>query len=105
MMCDPTLTPVQGAVAGMARLGPMPSAVSPALNIVGDWESALRALVLPISEADAGVLAGLFGDDDCYGLAWTLIHVIETTPGWPLWELLPTGGGKWIELRRARAGA
>lgn len=41
----------------------------------------LEAIPRPLSLAEAKALAGCFGPDDCYGLAWTMAHLIETAPG------------------------
>ncbi|MFD7686714.1 hypothetical protein [Streptomyces sp. NPDC059781] len=41
----------------------------------------LEAMTRPLGLAEAEALAGCFGPDDCYGLAWTMAHLIETAPG------------------------
>ena len=66
-------------------------------------ERLLDAIPRPVSNDEAIVLAGLFGPDDCFGLAWTLLHLIETAPGWPLLDRLPTVENRWIALLRERA--
>ena len=104
-MSDPAHKDVQDAVAVLASLGPMPAAEQASDHIIGKWESALLSLKTPISSNDAKVLVGLFGTDDCFGLAWTMIHALETAPEWPIWDLLPASGGDWIQLLRHRAGA
>ena len=104
-MSDPAHKDVQDAVAVLASLGPMPAAEQASDHIIGKWESALLSVKTPISSNDAKVLVGLFGTDDCFGLAWTLIHALETAPEWPMWDLLPASGGDWIQLLRDRAGA
>ncbi len=50
------------------------------------WESALGKFTSPVSDAQAVVLAKFFPTDesDSYGLAWTLLHLIESAPSWPL---------------------
>jgi hypothetical protein len=45
----------------------------------------------------------VFGDDDCFGLAWTLLHLIESTPGWPLPAALPDLRNEWVRRLRERA--
>ncbi|MGI5138390.1 MULTISPECIES: hypothetical protein [unclassified Streptomyces] len=41
----------------------------------------LRAISRPVTAEEAQALAGCFGPDDCYGVAWMLVHLIETGPG------------------------
>ncbi|MFI0960606.1 hypothetical protein ACH4S8_04160 [Streptomyces sp. NPDC021080] len=56
-----------------------------------DWDSTeeeidrrcqqLMAITKPVTTEEAHALATCFGPDDCYGVGWTLIHLIETAPG------------------------
>lgn len=41
----------------------------------------LERVAGPVTDDEAQVLATLFGPDGCYGLAWSLLHLIETAPG------------------------
>lgn len=80
-----------------------------------DWDSTeeeidrrsrqLDAITRPVTAEEAQALATCFGPDDCYGVAWTLIHLIETTPGslpviprptpeYPTWDI-PWGRWRW----------
>jgi hypothetical protein len=53
---------------------------------------------------EAKALVELFGADDCFGLAWTLLHVIETAPGWPILDALGDTENQWIARLKQRAG-
>jgi hypothetical protein len=35
----------------------------------------------PVSNEEAELLVGVFGSDDCFGFAWSVLHLIETAPG------------------------
>ncbi|MFF8846295.1 hypothetical protein ACF08N_26865 [Streptomyces sp. NPDC015127] len=41
----------------------------------------LASIPRPVTPEEARALATCFGPDDCYGVAWTLVHLIETAPG------------------------
>ncbi|MEV6018293.1 MULTISPECIES: hypothetical protein [unclassified Streptomyces] len=41
----------------------------------------LNAVLKPVTGEEAKALVACFGPDDCYGVAWTLLHLIETGPG------------------------
>ncbi|KDN88095.1 hypothetical protein [Kitasatospora cheerisanensis] len=41
----------------------------------------LDAIARPVTGEEAHALAACFGPDDCYGVAWTLVHLVETAPG------------------------
>ncbi len=89
-------------VRRLASLGVLPSEDS-ALALIQQYEELLAQIVPPVSDEEARVLISLLGSDDCYGLAWTMIHLIETAPGWPLMDLLENRSNNWIELLRTRA--
>lgn len=57
----------------------------------------------PVTDSEARAMVGLFGSDDCYGLAWTLLHIIETAPGWPLQDCLRDDRNEWVRRLRERA--
>lgn len=40
----------------------------------------LRSIAGPVAGEEAKALVPCFGPDDCYGVAWTLLHLIETGP-------------------------
>ncbi|MDQ0991338.1 hypothetical protein [Streptomyces sp. V3I7] len=41
----------------------------------------LEAIRRPVTTEEAHALATCFGPDDCFGVAWSLVHLIETAPG------------------------
>jgi hypothetical protein len=49
-------------------------------------------------------LLPLFPADDstCFGLAWTLLHIIEASPERPIWDALDRSTGEWPDLLRLR---
>ena len=52
-------------------------------------EEALLAIEKPVTDEEAELLITAFGPDDCYGMAWTLLHLVETSPmPYPLTEPL-----------------
>ncbi|MEU7697497.1 hypothetical protein [Streptomyces sp. NPDC039028] len=40
----------------------------------------LEEISPPVTGEEARALVSCFGPDDCYGVAWTLLHLIETGP-------------------------
>ena len=48
----------------------------------------MRELSQPATEEEARALITLFGEDSLFGLAWALVHMIESAPGWPYWDEL-----------------
>jgi hypothetical protein len=44
------------------------------------------------SRAEISALLDVFPRDDgeCFGLSWTLLHIVESGPDWPIWDALET---------------
>ncbi|MFF6786886.1 hypothetical protein [Streptomyces sp. NPDC012510] len=55
----------------------------------------LNAITAPVSAEEAVALVGCFGPDDCYGVAWTLLHLIETGPNPVLTTRPAADAGEW----------
>lgn len=93
---------VRDQVRQLCALGSLPPATATSPEHLRAYETLLSKVTRPLSDDEARALVVLFGPDDCYGLAWTLLHLIETAPGWPLPDCLQ-GTGEWIETLRSRA--
>ncbi|MFI6728849.1 hypothetical protein [Streptomyces atratus] len=56
--------------------------------LIPDWDASegerrdnqLKAISGPVTAEEAKALVACFGPDDCYGVAWSLLHLIETGP-------------------------
>jgi hypothetical protein len=94
---------MQSAIETLVGLGPLPSSATATVPAVQMFEEQLSRVQTPISNKEACALVGLFGPDDCFGLAWTLLHLIETSPGWPIKGALDGLEGEWIDRLRERA--
>ena len=90
-------------VQELARLGPLPDCETVQEEQLTTYESLISSIVPPVSDAEASSLVRLFGPDECYGLAWALLHLIETAPGWPLHDCLKDDRNEWTERLRLRA--
>jgi len=90
-------------VQELTNLGPLPDFETAEEEQLKRYESLLSSITPPVSDAEARSLVQLFGPDECYGLAWTLLHLIETAPGWPLRDCLQNTENPWHERLRLRA--
>jgi hypothetical protein len=90
-------------VQHLVGMGQLPSSAS-AIPIIQEWQEALENIKPPLSDEEAVALTKLLpnAEDECYGLAWTLIHLIETAPTWPLSHDIEESDNPWIaRLRQA----
>ena len=89
---------VRPEVRSLAKLGQFPLEHAATEDQVTMYETALRPIKGPVSDEEARVLASLLpSQGSTFGLAWQLVHLIETAPSWPLAEVLdsdPTN--EWI---------
>lgn len=99
---------MQPSVKALVQLGQLPSSADATVDALKAFEDHLKRVEAPVSDDEAKALVKLFGPDDCFGLAWSLVHLIETAPGWPLEDCLQEPKNRWTTLlsesaRRGRA--
>ena len=94
---------MRNEIQQLVALGPFPAEREATQEAVARHERALRAVQPPLSVSEANALVPLFGPDSCFGLAWTLLHLIETAPGWEKHALDLPEPGDWPRILRQRA--
>jgi hypothetical protein len=72
-------------------------------DVLSRVAAGIDSIVRPISTEEARMLLPLFArgaEDTLYGLMWSLLHLVETAPGWPPGELFEYkyGDFPWIDL-------
>ena len=87
----------------LVLLGRLPSEVDGPSDRLKQVDDILRTVKKPVTNDEARALSGLFGVDDCFGLAWSLLHLVESAPGWPLKDVLNAKDSVWIAELRNRA--
>lgn len=83
-------------------LAPLPPSKHADLKHLEEIGERLAKITMPVSRDEAVLLASGFGPDDCYGLAWTLVHLIESAPGGAPLDALIGTDNEWIALLRTR---
>jgi hypothetical protein len=94
---------IRDEIRQFCDLGPLPACERVDQFMLKTIEEKLLKIMPPISDGEARLLVSQFGPDECYGLAWTLLHLIETAPSWPIEDCLRVTGKKWVKLLRDRA--
>lgn len=90
-------------VIELARLGVLPSEEADE-DSIRTFEEQLMKIHQPVSDEEAAVLIQLFGPDDCFGLGWQLLHLIESAPGGaPLRSAPGQGSNVWLRHLWARS--
>lgn len=95
---------MQSAISSLLEMGPLPDPDDASPDVLQKFQGLLTEIHQPITDEEALQLAKLLGPDDCFGLAWTLVHIIETAPGWPLKEAISSLNEDWRNILNDRCG-
>lgn len=93
---------MQEAVIKLIALGRFPpdiEATEEAVDLAADLIGQVRK---PISKAEAIELVKLFGPDTYFGVAWSLLHLIETCVDLPLDFADIKSDAGWLERLQVR---
>ena len=80
----------------LVELGRLPNEDEADVETLQKAETEYRAIIRPVTDEEAIALAGLFGEDGCFGASSTLMHSIETAPSWPIKVCLADPSNPWI---------
>src|SRR5438874_6079816 len=92
-------------VAQLAALGRFPHELDVDEADLAERERLVVAIEPPVTEEEARALVPPLGaeDDSLFGLAWSLVTLVESAPGWPYWDLLADQAIPWIAILRQGA--
>lgn len=91
---------VRREIEEMKVLGSLPSEDDTDLAALKKYEELFRAIEKPVTNEEARILVELFGPDGCFGLASSIMHLVESAPSWPLEDCLRDLTNEWkVELR------
>jgi hypothetical protein len=93
---------IRNEVRELIKLGPMPPENKVEVELVEKYEKLIHAIKPPVTNIEAERLANLFGPDSFYGLAWTIVSLIESAPEWPRRVTLPDSENEWVQLLKDR---
>jgi len=82
-------------IVELSKLGPLPASDKASVALVKKFQDLIESIESPVSDKEARALITLFGPDECFGLAWTLLHLIESAPGWPIMDSLESSSSPW----------
>jgi hypothetical protein len=94
---------IRSEIKELLALGQFPPSQAVRLETIKEQERLVRMVHSPVSNEEAVQLLRVFGPDDYFGLAWAVLHLIESAPGWPLRDYLEGDENEWITRLRERA--
>lgn len=96
---------IRQAVQDIIDAGPLPDWRDPAgdARIIA-VEELIDKAPRPVTDEEAQALTACFGSDDAFGVAWSLLHLIETAPGAMTATYGDTGtaDNEWVQRLNAR---
>jgi hypothetical protein len=92
---------VRPVVDVFVSVGPLP-ADNASEDVIRHRQEQLEAITGPVTVDEARLLVGCFGPDDLYGLAWTLLHLVETARQPVLLQAPPGDANQFLRLLWAR---
>ena len=95
---------VRDEIRDLVALGPMPDSDTAEVEQVQRLQVAIEKITPPVTHEEAEALLTVFGPDECFGLAWAVLHLIESTPGEiPIAAKPPPDANEWVRLLWERA--
>ena len=90
--------PVRREVQDLIDAGPFPPEDQATEEQLVTIQQRLERIPRPVTDDEARALTTAFGPDNCYGLSWTLLHLIETAPGTPTADPTLDRDDEWTRL-------
>jgi hypothetical protein len=87
---------VREQVRKLSELGPFPSSAVASPEQALTYQQLIEQISRPLEDDEARALLDLFGPDDFFGAAWTVLHLIETAPNSPVTARPPASANEWI---------
>lgn len=88
---------IRDEVQELIQLGPFPVSQDADADDIDRRGAILNRIKTPVTDEEANALLSCFGPDEAFGLAWALLHIIETAPGGsPVKAMPPPSANEWI---------
>jgi hypothetical protein len=90
---------IHESVANLLRLSPkLTDYLAP--HQIQRAEELLRSIPEQLSTDDIRALVSLLPGEGgtAFGLNWTIVHAIEASPDWPLWDALRDPSNEWVRM-------
>jgi hypothetical protein len=94
---------VRDEVREFVRMGPLPDSSSATAEHVDRVGAALDRISRPVTIEEARLLLTAFGPDECFGVAWNLVHLIETAGADVVTAEPPPEANEWVRFLWDRA--
>ena len=94
---------IREEIEAMDPLGPLPSEDSKDVELMKKYDKLYRSITPPGNRRGSADIGQAVWSGWQLGMASSLMHLIETSPGWPLKDCLGDLDNEWIVELRNRA--
>lgn len=94
---------MRAEIQRLVELDRLPCEDNADVDRLRQYEAEYRKIKRPVTDEEAIALVGLFGDDGRFELASSVMHLVETAPGWPIRDALTSIDNPWILELKNRA--
>lgn len=96
---------MRACVSKLVALGPLPDEEAADITLLQAFEAALAQVEQPVTDEEALALLPILPPDEssCFGLAWSVLHLVETASGWPLAQAKLHAANPWVRVLLERA--
>jgi hypothetical protein len=96
---------VRNCVSQLIALGRLPAENAATTDQLRQFEAAVSGISVPVSSEEAVALLDIFppSEESCFGIAWSLLHLVESCAKWPVSELGSRVPNYWTERLIERA--
>lgn len=94
---------VREEIQAIGELGRLPAEQNTDFELLKKFDELHRKIIPPVTDQEARILIKVFDKDGCFGIASSIMHLIETAPGWPLEDCLTDLENEWILEMKERS--
>ena len=96
---------MQRQITELLALGTLPSEKTATVDQLEKVESLVVSIEKPLTKEEAEALVTVFGDDGCFGIARSVMLLVETAPEWPIQSCLANSQNLWVKTLTERAAS
>ena len=87
----------------LVKMGRLPSSDQADEGYLESFQALLGEVDGDLDKCDSIRLLQLLGPDDCFGLAWSIVHIVENCSEWPFLFEIPDIDPGWMSVLEERS--
>ena len=88
----------------LVDVGRLPASDRVDKDYLESFQALLREIDGDLDKSDSIRILQLLGPDDCFGLAWSIVHIAENCSEWPFFSEMSGVDPGWVRILEERSG-